>query len=167
MNFGHEPNILRMYARHYNTATLIYPELIDKLKKSRQFNQGFETVEYLASAILDMKYHMLVNPENLDINEFENKALTDLHLISSIAPQYRSTYFSDIFSGEESAAGYYNYIWSEMLCKDAFEAFVENRNIIDATTAKSFRENILEKGNSDDLQRMYKNFRGRKPVYLH
>ncbi len=105
---------------------------------------------------------MLTNLKNLDVNEFENKTLTDLHLISSIAPQYRSTYFLDIFSGEESAAGYYRYIWSDMLCKDAFEAFAEKGDIIDATIAKSFRKNILEKGNSEDLQLMYKNFRGRE-----
>ncbi len=159
--WAQQPEVLKMYAKHYKTGALIPAELIKKLEASSKFNQGFATVEYLAAAILDMKYHMLTNADNLNVNEFEKKVLTDLNLISSIAPRYRSTYYLHIFSSSEYAAGYYSYIWSEVLDADAFEAFLEKGNIFDPATAKSYRRNILEKGNSVDPQVMYRNFRGR------
>lgn len=163
-NWGLQPEVLKMYAKHYKTGAVIPNELIKKLEASSLFNQGFATVEYLAAAILDMKYHMLTNTDNLDVAKFETSTLSDLKLISSIAPRYKSTYYLHIFSSGEYAAGYYSYIWSEVLDKDAFAAFVEKGNIFDPATAKSFRKNLLEKGNSEDPQIMFKNFRGRDAV---
>ncbi len=160
-NWAMEPQVLKMYAKHYKTGAIIPAELIKKLDASSKFNQGFATVEYLGAAILDMKYHMLTNADNIDASEFESKTLADLNILSSIAPRYRSTYYLHIFSSGEYAAGYYSYIWSEVLDSDAFAAFVEKGNIFDKTIATSFRKNILEKGNSVDPQLMYKNFRGR------
>ena len=159
--WAQQPEVLKMYAKHYKTGAPIPAELIKKIEASSKFNQGFATVEYLAAAILDMKYHMQTNADNLNVTEFENKTLADLNLISSIAPRYRSTYYLHIFSSSEYAAGYYSYIWSEVLDTDAFEAFLEKGNIFDPATAKSYRTNILEKGNSVDPQVMYRNFRGR------
>lgn len=160
-NWAMEPQVLKMYAKHYKTGAIIPAELIKKLDASSKFNQGFATVEYLGAAILDMKYHMLTNADNIDVSQFESKTLADLNILSSIAPRYRSTYYLHIFSSGEYAAGYYSYIWSEVLDSDAFAAFVEKGNIFDKTIATSFRKNILEKGNSVDPQLMYKNFRGR------
>jgi peptidyl-dipeptidase Dcp len=160
-NWAMEPQVLKMYAKHYKTGAIIPAELIKKLDASSKFNQGFATVEYLGAAILDMKYHMLTNADNIDVTEFESKTLADLNILSSVAPRYRSTYYLHIFSSGEYAAGYYSYIWSEVLDSDAFAAFVEKGNIFDKTIATSFRKNILEKGNSVDPQLMYKNFRGR------
>jgi peptidyl-dipeptidase Dcp len=159
-----QPEVLKTYAKHYKTGALIPEALIKKIDASSKFNQGFATVEYLGAAILDMKYHMLTNADNLDVNEFENKTLTEMDILSSIAPRYRSTYYLHIFSSSEYAAGYYSYIWSEVLDTDAFEAFLEKGNIFDQATAKSYRTNILEKGNSVDPQVMYRNFRGRDAV---
>lgn len=160
-NWAMEPEVLKMYAKHYKTGAIIPLELIKKLEASSHFNQGFATVEYLSAAILDMKYHMLTNTDNVDVAEFEKSTLAQLNIMSSIAPRYRSTYYLHIFSSGEYAAGYYSYIWSEVLDSDAFAAFKEKGNIFDQATAKSFRKNILEKGNSVDPQVMYKNFRGR------
>jgi len=159
-----QPEVLKTYAKHYKTGELIPAELIKKIEASSKFNQGFATVEYLGAAILDMKYHMLTNADDIDVNEFENKTLNEMNILSSIAPRYRSTYYLHIFSSSEYAAGYYSYIWSEVLDTDAFEAFLEKGNIFDPATAKSLRQNILEKGNSVDPQVMYKNFRGRDAV---
>lgn len=159
-----QPEVLKTYAKHYKTGALIPEDLIKKIDASSKFNQGFATVEYLGAAILDMKYHMLTEADNLDVNEFENKTLNEIEILSSIAPRYKSTYYLHIFSSSEYAAGYYSYIWSEVLDTDAFEAFLEKGNIFDPATAKSYRTNILEKGNSVDPQVMYRNFRGRDAV---
>ena len=160
-NWALQPEVLKMYAKHYKTGAIIPTELIKKLEASSHFNQGFATVEYLAAAIIDMRYHMLTSADDVNVTEFENSVLADLDMIQSIAPRYRSTYYLHIFSSGEYAAGYYSYIWSEVLDTDAFAAFVEKGNIFDPATAKSFRKNILEKGNSVDPQEMYKNYRGR------
>lgn len=160
-NWALQPEVLKMYAKHYKTGEIIPAELVKKLDASSHFNQGFATVEYLSAAILDMKYHMLTDATNIDVTDFEKTTLSGLNIMSSIAPRYRSTYYLHIFSGGEYAAGYYSYIWSEVLDSDAFAAFVEKGNIFDKATALSFRKNILEKGNSVDPQVMYKNYRGR------
>ncbi len=163
-NWAMEPQVLKMYAKHYKTGAVIPQSLIDKLEASSKFNQGFATVEYLSAAILDMKYHMLTKVEEIDVNDFENTVLKELGAIPSVAPRYRSTYYLHIFSSSEYAAGYYSYIWSEVLDSDAFNAFVEKGNIFDKATADSFRKNILEKGNSVDPLIMYRDFRGRDAV---
>lgn len=161
-NYALNPSITRMYARHFNTATLIPAELIDGYTKSQQFIQGYETVENLASAILDMKFHMMTTFDNFDIKQFESQTISELGLIPSATPQYGCTNFTEIFSSEKLASKFYSGLWSEMFCQDALEAFIEKGNILDPTLAKSLRETILEKGNSEDLQLLYKNFRGRE-----
>lgn len=160
-NWALQPEVLKMYAKHYKTGEIIPADLVKKLDASSHFNQGFATVEYLSAAILDMKYHTLTNAADLEVSDFEKTTLASLNIMPSIAPRYRSTYYLHIFSSGEYAAGYYSYIWSEVLDSDAFAAFVEKGNIFDKATALSFRKNILEKGNSVDPQVMYKNYRGR------
>lgn len=160
-NWAEEPEVLKMYAKHYKTGAPIPAELISKIEASSHFNQGFATVEYLSAAMLDMKYHTLTSAENIDAANFEKLAMSQINLLPSVAPRYRSTYYLHIFSSSEYAAGYYSYIWSEVLDSDAFAAFKEKGNIFDQATAKSFRTNILEKANSVDPQLMYRNFRGR------
>jgi peptidyl-dipeptidase Dcp len=161
-NWAAHPDVLKTYARQYETGEPIPAELIGKLEAAGKFNQGFATVEYLAASILDMDYHTLKEVHELDVNQFEENSMDRIGLIDEIIPRYRSTYFQHIFSGGYSA-GYYSYIWAEVLDKDAFEAFREN-GLFDSTTALSFRENILEKGGSMDEMEMYLAFRGKEPT---
>jgi peptidyl-dipeptidase Dcp len=161
-NWALEPDLLTTYARHYQTGAVIPAELVDKLKRSSLFNQGFETVEYLAASILDMSWHELTGPQpDVDVNKFENRTMADIALIPEIVPRYRSTYFNHIFNGGYSA-GYYVYIWAEQLDADAFEAFKE-KGLFDKVTALSFRRNLLEKYGTLDLMTQYKAFRGAEP----
>jgi peptidyl-dipeptidase Dcp len=160
-NWASHPEVLKMYAKHYQTGEVIPQELVDKVKKAGQFNQGFATVEYLAASFLDLDWHSLTGTEGLDVNDFETKKLNEIGLIPEIVVRYRSSYFSHIFSGMYSA-GYYSYIWAEVLDADAFEAFKE-KGIFDPATAKSYRENILERGGTEDAMELYKRFRGREP----
>ncbi|MBN2572498.1 MAG: peptidase M3, partial [Ignavibacteriales bacterium] len=125
------------------------------------FNQGFETVEYLAASFLDMDYHTVTSTELSDPTEFENNSLNKIGLIPEIISRYRSTYFRHVFSGGYSA-GYYSYIWAEVLDSDAFQAFKET-SIFNQKYAKLFRENILAKGGTDEPMNLYIKFRGREP----
>jgi len=161
-NWGGHPEVLKTYAKHYETGAYIPDELIDKLEAASKFNQGFGTVEYVAASILDMDYHSLEDASGLEINDFESVSMSRIGLIDEILPRYRSTYFSHIFSGGYSA-GYYSYIWAEVLDKDAFNAFLET-SLFDQATALSFRENILEKGGSAEEMEMYVKFRGKEPT---
>jgi peptidyl-dipeptidase Dcp len=154
-----EPKVLKHYAKHYQTDEPIPDNLIDKIVKSGYFNQGFITVEYLAASLLDMKYHTLIEPHELNINQFEKDYFDEIGLIPEIVSRYRSTYFNHIIGGY--AAGYYSYIWSEVLDCDAFEAFKET-SLFDQKTANSFRKNILEVNGTADYKTMYVNFRGRE-----
>lgn len=156
-----EPAVLKAYAKHYETGEVIPTELVDKIKKTGYFNQGFATVEYLAAAFLDMFWHTLTEPEEKDVLAFENKMMDKIGLIPEIVVRYRSPYFAHVFSGGYSA-GYYSYIWSEVLDCDAFHAFKET-SIFDQETARSFRKNILEKGGTEDPMVLYKRFRGAEP----
>lgn len=137
-----EPEVLKMYAKHYQTREVIPDSLIAKIENQALFNQGFMTTELLAAAILDMEMHCLTTMEGFDVLQFEKQLMDKLGLIPQIAPRYRSTYFNHIMGGY--AAGYYSYIWAERLDTDAFEAFKEH-GLFDQTTATSFRKNILEK----------------------
>jgi peptidyl-dipeptidase Dcp len=150
-----------MYARHYQTNQPMPDELINKIENSKLFNQGFETVEYLAASFLDMDWHTLTVPEEKDAVIFEKQSFSKIGLIPEIESRYQSANFQHIFSGGYSS-GYYGYIWAEALDADAFEAFKEN-GLFDQKTASSFRKNILEKGGSEDPMVLYKNFRGREP----
>jgi len=160
-NWATQEEVLKLYARHYETGELIPEELVQKMNNAQYFNQGFATVEYVAASYLDMNYHVLKESKELDINKFEKEYLSSIGLIPEIVSRYRSTYFKHIWSSGY-AAGYYSYLWAEVLDKDAFEAFKEN-GLFDQKTAKSFRENILERGGSADPMELYIQFRGREP----
>ena len=155
-----EPEVLKMYAKHYQTGEVIPDSLIAKILNQSTFNQGFMTTELLAAALLDMNMHNVTDAENFDVINFEANAMNQLGLISQIPPRYRATYFNHIIGGY--AAGYYSYLWANVLDNDAFEAFKEN-GIFDQETARKFRQNVLEKGGSDDPMVLYRNFRGAEP----
>lgn len=161
-NWASDPEVLKMYAKHYQTGEVIPDELIEKIINSQYFNKGFETVEYLAASILDMNWHMLNDVSKIDVIDFEQKSLNNIGLIPEISSRYQSTNFNHIFGGDGYSAGYYGYMWSGVLDSDAFGAFLEN-GLFDKTTAESFRRNILEKSGSDDPMNLYIKFRGREP----
>ncbi|MDD4086513.1 MAG: M3 family metallopeptidase [Bacteroidales bacterium] len=156
-----EPEVMAYYAKHYETGEVIPQELIDKMQKSATFNQGFAMAEFLSAAALDMDWHTLTEAKEYDATEFENNSLKETGLIPEIVVRYRSPYFSHIFSGGYSA-GYYSYIWSEVLDSDAFEAFKEN-GIFDQQTATLFREHVLSRGGTADPLELYVAFRGKEP----
>jgi peptidyl-dipeptidase Dcp len=160
-NWALEPEVLKVYARHYQTGQAIPDELVARIKKAEKFNQGFLTVEYLAASFLDMDWHTLTDPKEQDPIAFEKASLSRIRMPEEIVVRYRSPFFQHIFSGGYSA-GYYSYIWSEVLDSDAFQAFQE-KGLFDPATARSFRQNILERGGSMDAMEMYKAFRGREP----
>lgn len=160
------PEVLKLYAKHYQTGEVIPDALIKKMQEASNFNSGFETTELVAAAILDMKWHVITEHQDFDVDAFESSEMNQIGLISEIIPRYKSTYFAHIFDGGYSA-GYYSYLWSEVLDADAFEAFAE-KGIFDRTTGQSFRDNVLSKGGSEDPMVLYKLFRGTKPnpIYL-
>jgi peptidyl-dipeptidase Dcp len=160
-NWAAEPEVLKMYAKHYKTGEVIPEALVNKLKKAGTFDQGFATTEYLAASLLDLAYHSQTKDITTDANTFEKAAMTKIGLIESIIPRYRSTYFSHIFSGGYSS-GYYSYIWSGVLDTDAFEVF-KTTTLFNPEKAKSFRENVLERGGTEDPMVLYKRFRGAEP----
>lgn len=158
-----EPEVLKIYAKHYKTGEVIPQALVDKIVKSGKFNQGFATVEYLAAAILDMDYHTITKGGDIDVEEFEKASIEKLGLIPEIIPRYKSTYFAHVFASSEYSSGYYSYLWAEVLDCDAFEAFKEAGSIFDQKVAKSFRTNLLERGGTDEAMKLYLNFRGHEP----
>jgi peptidyl-dipeptidase Dcp len=157
-----EPEVLKVYAKHYQTGEIIPAEIVEKLEKSGKFNTGFQTVEYLAAALLDMEYHSIKEPVDLDIRKFEKDAMDKYGLITEIKPRYRSTYFNHIWAGGYSA-GYYGYIWCEVLDADAFQAFKETGNIFNKEIAAKFEKEILSRGGTRDPLDMYIAFRGKEP----
>lgn len=161
-NWALHPEVLKMYAKHYQTGEPIPDELIQKITNSQYFNKGFEAVEYLAASLLDMDWHIQSNIANVDPEKFEKESLDRIGLIPEIASRYQSTNFNHIFGGDGYSAGYYGYYWAAVLDADAFGAFLEN-GLFDRTTAESFRRNILEKSGSDDPMNLYVKFRGREP----
>ena len=160
-NWASEPEVLKLYAKHYKTGAVIPEVLVNKLKKAGTFDQGFTTIEYLAASLLDLEYHSQTKDITVDANTFEKATMKKIGLIESIIPRYRSTYFNHIFSGGYSS-GYYSYIWSGVLDTDAFEAF-KSTSLFNPEKAKLFRENILEKGGTEDPMVLYKRFRGGEP----
>lgn len=158
-----EPEVLKVYAKHYETGEVIPTELIEKLDKSGKYGQGFATTEYLAASYLDMDFHVQKTVSaDLDVMAFENKVLKERGLISQIPSRYRSTYFNHTMGGGYTA-GYYSYIWAEVLDCDAYQAFVETGDIYNREVAKKFRDYVLTPGGIDDAMDMYINFRGTKP----
>ena len=160
-NWAFQKEVLTGYARHYETDEVIPDALVEKILAAETFNQGFMTTELAAASILDLKWHMLESVEGIEPEAFEAQACKEMGLIDEIIPRYRSTYFAHIFSGGYSA-GYYSYLWAEVLDKDAFELFKE-KGIFDKETAMSFRRNVLEKGGSEEPMVLYRTFRGADP----
>ncbi|HEX2969567.1 MAG TPA: M3 family metallopeptidase [Bacteroidales bacterium] len=156
-----EPEVLKMYAKHYQTGEVMPDALIKKIQDSKYFNTGFDNVELLAASMLDMAYYTLEDPVNIDVAQFEKDYLSKIGLIKEIEPRYRSTYFLHIIDGYD--AGYYVYTWAAVLDNDAFEAFRE-KGIFDNATATSFRKNILAPMGIVDAKQSYINFRGRDAV---
>ncbi|HSA23802.1 MAG TPA: M3 family metallopeptidase, partial [Myxococcota bacterium] len=156
-----EPEVLKLYARHHQTGEPIPDALVAKIHASRFFNQGFETLEYLAASVLDLDWQTLETTEGLEPTAFEAGSLGRLGLIPEIVSRYQSPNFQHIFSSDFYAAGYYSYIWSAVLDADAFEAFRE-RGLFDPATARAFRE-LLARGGSEDPDVLYQRFRGAPP----
>lgn len=161
-NWAFEPEVLATYAFHWQTGEVIPEELVAKVQAAANFNQGFTLGELCAASILDMKWHELTSIEGVDVDEFEKKVCSEMGLIGEIIPRYRSTYFNHIFGSSGYSAGYYSYLWAEVLDKDAFELF-KQKGIFDQETSMSFRHNILEKGGSEEPMVLYKRFRGADP----
>lgn len=162
-NWALHPDVLKTYATHYETGEVIDSELVQKIENSDLFNQGFETVEYLAASILDMDWHTITEPVEYDVRKFENESMAKINLIPEIIPRYRSTYFNHIFSGSYSS-GYYSYIWAEVLDADAFDAFVQSGDVYNKELAERYRKYILASGGTDDSMELYKRFRGQDPA---
>lgn len=162
-NWGSDPEVLKTYAKHYQTGEVIPDALIKKIDEVGTFDQGFATVEYLAASLLDMDYHTQTEPITINIDTFEDASMKKIGLTNAIIPRYRSSYFLHIFSSPTGyAAGYYSYIWSGVLDTDAFEAF-KSTELFNPEKAQAFRKNILEKGNTEDAMELYKRFRGSEP----
>jgi peptidyl-dipeptidase Dcp len=160
-HWAFEPEVLQFYAKHYQTGEIIPEHLVKKIENSSHFNQGFMTVEFLAAAFLDMDWHTLTDSKEQDATKFEEASMNKIGLISEIIPRYKSPYFRHVFSGGYSA-GYYSYIWAEVLDCDAYESFKEH-GIFNQELAKSFRTNLLEKGGIEEGMDMYIKFKGAEP----
>lgn len=161
-NWCFEPQVMKTYAKHYETGEVMPDELMEKIVKAGTFNQGFVMTELLSAAILDMDYHTLTSADDLDVNAFEKASLEKMGMIPEIIVRYRSTNFNHVFGGGY-AAGYYSYTWAEVLDADAYQAFVETGDIYNQEVATSFRKNVLEKGDSEDAMTLYLKFRGKEP----
>ncbi len=162
-NWVLEPEVLKVYAKHWKTGDVIPAELVAKVDRARRYNQGFATVEYLAASYLDMDWHTIADAKERDATAFEDAAMAKIHMMPEIVVRYRSPYFSHIFGpGGGYSAGYYSYIWAEVLVADAFQAFKE-QGIFDQATARSFRANILERPGTGDVMEAYVRFRGHEP----
>ena len=161
-NWAGEAEVLRSYAKHYKTGEIIPEKLIEKIQKSGQFNQGFETVEYIAASLLDLDYHNLNESKDINVEEFEKTAMAKIGLIPEILPRYRTTYFSHIWDGGYSA-GYYVYLWAAVLDADAFNAFKTSGDIYNKDLASKFRKNCLQECGDDEGMVQYKKFRGQEP----
>lgn len=160
-NWAFQPELLAEYAKN-DKGEVIPAELVDKINNSLKFNQGFMTTELCAASILDMKWHELESVEGVDINQFEHKVCQEMGLIPEIGPRYRTTYFNHIFSSGYSA-GYYGYLWAEVLDKDAFSLFEQTGNVWNIPLATKFKQTFLEKGGSEEPMTLFEQFAGRKP----
>jgi len=160
-NWANEPEVIRSFAFHWETGEAIPAELIDRLQASSTFNQGFVTLEFMAAAMLDMAWHTRSEAITESAEEFEDRVLGELGLIPQIISRYKSPYFAHIFGGDYSA-GYYSYLWSEVLDADAFERF-KQEGILNPETGADFRKHILSSGSTEDVAELYRRFRGQDP----
>ena len=156
-----EPEVMKMYAKHYQTGEVIPDSLITKIEAAATYGQGFINTELLAASFLDMDYYEITELTDIKLPDFEDAAMAKIGLIPEIISRYKSTYFQHVFSGGYDA-GYYSYTWAAVLDNDAFEPFKE-KGVFDQETAKSFRTNILEKGNTEESMVLYKRYRGQEP----
>jgi peptidyl-dipeptidase Dcp len=156
------PEVLNKFAVHYQTGKPIPQELVDKIKRSATFNEGFITVEYLAAALLDMKLHM-AGDKKIDARAFEKEALDELGMPHEIVLRHRLPQFMHVFSSDGYSAGYYSYLWSDVITADAFGAFVEAGGPYDKKVAERLRKYIFSVGNTIDPAEGYRSFRGRDP----
>ena len=162
-NWAAEPAVIKEYARHYETNEPISDELIAKIEKASKFNQGFKMTELVGAALLDFHWHQLSLEEVnqvTDVIAFEKAAVQKIGFIDEIAPRYHSTYFQHIFSGDSYSAGYYVYLWAQVLEADAYRAFEDSGNIFDPDLAQKLRKFIFSAGGSDDEMKLYESFRG-------
>jgi peptidyl-dipeptidase Dcp len=160
-NWAGQPEVLRIYARHYKTNEVIAMELVEKIQQSSVFNQGFNTVEYIAASCLDLDWHALQEAKKYDVNIFEKNTMDKIHLMAEIIPRYRTTYFQHIIGGY--SAGYYVYLWAAVLDSDAFQYFLDSGNIFNKEIAAKFRKYVLTEGGSDEGMVQYMKFRGQEP----
>jgi peptidyl-dipeptidase Dcp len=156
------PEVLNRFATHYQTGAPIPKELVAKIEKTATFNQGFSTVEYLGSALIDMKLH-LAGSQDIDPDAFERDTLKALGMPSEIVMRHRTPQFTHVFAGDGYSAGYYSYIWSDTLCSDAYEAFTEAKGPYDKEVAERLRKNVFSVGDTVDPADGYRAFRGRDP----
>jgi peptidyl-dipeptidase Dcp len=162
-NWAGDKEVLKLYAKHFKTNEIMPDELIAKLNNSSLFNQGFETVEYVAASLLDLDYHNITKQTDFKTNDFEKASMAKIGLIPEILPRYRSTYFNHIFSGGYSA-GYYVYIWAAVLDADAFDAFKQSGDVFNKDLAAKFRKYCLQESGDDEGMIQYKKFRGKDPA---
>ncbi len=166
-NWVAEPEVIRMYAKHYQTGEVMPDSLIAKIENSALFNQGFMTTELIAASILDMKFHEITSIDEIkamDVDAFEKEQMDAISLMPEILPRYRSTNFAHIFNGGY-CAGYYAYTWAEVLDKDAFNYFKTSGNLFNPELAASFRKNCLQECGNDEGMVQYRKFRGQDPEY--
>jgi peptidyl-dipeptidase Dcp len=156
------PEVLNKYALHYQTGQAMPKEILDKIKKSATFNQGFATVEYLSSALVDMKLH-LAGSAKIDADKFERETLQELGMPKELVMRHRLPQFGHIFSSDGYSAGYYSYLWSDVITADAFEAFTENKGAYDKKVAKKLNKYIFSIGNTIAPEIGYRKYRGRDP----
>jgi peptidyl-dipeptidase Dcp len=158
-----QPEVLRRFAVHYHSGEPMPDELIARVLKSTKFNQGFANVEYLSSALVDLDLHLADAEKPIDVTRFEAAALEKIGMPEAIAMRHRLPHFSHLFSGDGYAAGYYSYLWSEVLADDAFDAFLEAKDLYDRATAERLQEFVLSAGYVRDPADAYRRFRGRDP----
>jgi len=161
-----QSQVLSQYATHYETGEIIPQELVDKMNEASTFNQGFKTTEFIAASLLDLRWHMLSSEEASKITDaraFERQILEEYRILPEIEPRYRSQYFSHIFAGGYSA-GYYAYLWSEILDADGFKAFEETGDIYDPKLAAKLKKWVYESGGLREADELYRNFRGSDPT---
>ncbi len=160
-NWTGQPEVLEVYARHYETDEVIPQDLVMRLLNSMKFNEAFNTVEYIAASVLDLDWHTVGGKTDLDVLTFESESMDNINLMKEIIPRYRTTYFNHIVGGY--AAGYYVYLWAAVLDSDTFQAYLDSGDIFNQEIAESFRKNILEQGGSDEGMVQYIKFRGQEP----
>jgi peptidyl-dipeptidase Dcp len=158
-----QPQVLQQFARHYQTGEPLPEDLLKRFLAARKFNQGFATVEFVSSALIDLEFHTQPASASRDVGAFEKAELAKIGMPEEIVLRHRPTQFGHIFSGDHYAAGYYSYMWSEVMDADAFGAFEEAGNIFDSATAKRLHDDIYSTGGSVDPEDAYVAFRGREP----